>query len=188
VAPLPGGAQVLGAAALAEGFEDGGDGGGALGGEVAADPPGAVEGGLQVKVPVGEPTAAGVVVGVRLLRPPGLVGGLGLQRLATGGAVEGGRGRGVQVRAEGASHAERVRHAGEAAARGGQGASRPVWRAHHGSTPLHGDAPEGRVSGSAVVGVCWAATADTSATTYSRGLPASPTDYPFEYGSQMEIS
>ena len=36
VVPLPGGAQVLGAAALAEGLQDGGDGGGALGGQVAA--------------------------------------------------------------------------------------------------------------------------------------------------------
>ena len=77
VVALPGGAEVLRPAALAEGLEDGGDGGGALGGQVAADPPGAVHGGLEVQVPVAESPPAGVVVRVGLLRPPGLVGGLG---------------------------------------------------------------------------------------------------------------
>jgi hypothetical protein len=39
VVALPGGSLVFGAAGLAEGFDDGLDGGGAFGGEVAADPP-----------------------------------------------------------------------------------------------------------------------------------------------------
>jgi hypothetical protein len=40
VVALLGGAQVLGAPAFAEGVEDGGEGGGALGGQVAPDVPG----------------------------------------------------------------------------------------------------------------------------------------------------
>ena len=74
---LPDGAEVLGAAAFAEGLQDGGDGGGALGGQVAADPPGAVQGGVEEEVPVAEASPAGVLVGVGLLGAPGLVGGLG---------------------------------------------------------------------------------------------------------------
>jgi hypothetical protein len=248
VVPLPRGPEVLGAAVLAEGLQDGGDRRRALGGQVAADPPGTVHRRVQVQVPVGEAAAAGVVVGVGLLRPPGLVrrlgedpqiievrpgrrgveedlvglgpeflvvdaagppgdlprprhrhrpggrrgvevrvagqqphladGGLGvlppqmrpgcepggaggvpvgvvavvgveppqdpvgggaeqrrdraegLQGLAAGGAIEVMGGRGVQVRAEGAADAERVRDAAEAAAGAAEGASRPVCRAH----------------------------------------------------------
>jgi hypothetical protein len=77
VVPLPGAAEVLRPAVLAEGLQDGGDGGGALRRQVPADPPGLVQGDVQVEVPVGEPAAAGVVVGVGLEFPPGLVGGLG---------------------------------------------------------------------------------------------------------------
>ena len=61
-----------------------------------------------------------------------------LQGLGPGGAVEAGRGRGVQVRPEVAADAERVRHAGEAPDRGGQGASRSVWRAHQQPPPPSG--------------------------------------------------
>ena len=74
--PLPDGAEVLGPAAFAEGLQDGGDGGGALGGQVAPDPPRPVHGRLEAQVPVAEPAPAGVVVGVGLLGAPRLVGGL----------------------------------------------------------------------------------------------------------------
>ena len=250
---LPGGAHVLRAAALAERLQHRGDRRGALGGQVAADPPGPVEGGVQAQAPVAEPAAAGVFVGVGLLGAPGLVGGLredlqvvqirarrrgvdqdpvglglqflvvdaagpggdlprprdgdgarggggveegvageephladgglgvlaaevvfrgqpgggagvpvgvvavvgveppqqpvggraeqggdgaeGLQRLAPGGALEVGGGRGVQVPGDGVADAERVRHAREAPAGGGQGATGTVCRAHRGPPP-----------------------------------------------------
>src|SRR5579859_377685 len=76
VAALLGGPQVLRAAALAERVEDGGEGGGALGGQVAAQVAGVVEGGVEDQGPVAEPAPGRVVVGVGLLRPPRLVGGL----------------------------------------------------------------------------------------------------------------
>src|ERR1700744_1681190 len=91
VVALPGGAVVLGAAGLAEGLGDGGEGGGALGGEVPADPPGVVQGGLQVQDPVAHPFPAGVVGGAGLQLPPGLVGGLGDEpEVVEAGAAGGG--------------------------------------------------------------------------------------------------
>jgi len=65
VVALPDGAEVLGAAPFAEGLEDGGDGGGALGGQVAPEPPGAAHRNVEEEeVAVGEPAPAGVFVGV----------------------------------------------------------------------------------------------------------------------------
>ena len=74
---LLGGPQVLRPPALAEGVDDGGEGGGALGGQVAPDMPGPVEGGVEDQVAVAEPAPGRVLLRVGLLRPPGLVGGLG---------------------------------------------------------------------------------------------------------------
>ena len=256
VVALLGGPQVLRAAALAERVDHRGEGGGALGGQVAPQVPGVVEGGVEDEGPVAEPAPGRVLLRVGLLRPPRLVGGLGqqlqvievrargggvdedlvgrglelvgvdpagpggdlprprdrdrrrwrsrrramgggpggasggrrpwrpcrrggfssqplggggvavgvvvvggvepphqpvggraeqrgdrtelLQRLGPAGAVETGRGRGVQVRAEVAADPERVGDAGEAPAGGGQGASGPVWRAHHEPPPSAG--------------------------------------------------
>ena len=76
---LLGGAQVFGAAGFAEGVDDGVEGGGALGGQVASDVAGVVEGGVEDEVPVAEPAPGRVLLGVGLLRPPRLVGGLGQQ-------------------------------------------------------------------------------------------------------------
>ena len=73
---LPDGAQVVGAAPFPERLQDGGDGRGALGGQVAPDPPRPVHRGVEEEVAVGEAAAGRVVVGVGLLRPPRLVGGL----------------------------------------------------------------------------------------------------------------
>jgi hypothetical protein len=64
VVPLPGGPHVLGAAALAARLDDGGDGGGALGGQVPPDPTGPVEGRLEDQVPVAEAFPAVVLAGV----------------------------------------------------------------------------------------------------------------------------
>jgi hypothetical protein len=76
VVPLPGGAHVLRAAGLAECLQDGGDRRRALGGQVPADPPGPVQGRLQVQEPVPETPVAGLLVRVGLLDAPRLVGGL----------------------------------------------------------------------------------------------------------------
>ena len=75
VEPLRRGAVVLRAALLAEGLQHRGDGGGALGGQVAGEAPGAVHGGVELQEPVLEAFAGRVLVGV--LGAPGLVGGLG---------------------------------------------------------------------------------------------------------------
>ena len=88
---LLGGAQVLRPAALAEGVDDGGEGGRALGGQVAPDAPGLVEGGVEDEVAVAEPAPGRVLLRVGLLRPPRLVGGLG-QQLQVVEVGPGGRG------------------------------------------------------------------------------------------------
>ena len=100
---LLGGAEVVGAAVLAEGVQDGGEGGRAFGGQVAPQVPGAVEGGVEDEGAVAEPLPGRVVVGVGLLRPPRLVGGLG-QQLQVVEVGPGGRcvdedvvGRGLEV-------------------------------------------------------------------------------------------
>ena len=92
VVALLGGAQVLRAAAFAEGVDDGGEGGGAFGGQVAPDVPGLVEGGVEDQVPVAEPAPGRVVLRVGLLGPPRLVGGLGeeLQVVEVGAGPGGG--------------------------------------------------------------------------------------------------
>ena len=59
-----------------------------------------------------------------------------LQRLAAGGTVKVTGGRGVQVDGGRSGGPQRIGDAGEAAAGGGQGASGPVWRAHHEPPPL----------------------------------------------------
>src|ERR1700685_1661763 len=54
---------------------------------------------------------------------------------AAGGTLEVGGGGGVEVRPEGPADPQRVRHARESPAGGGQGASRAVCRAHHEPPP-----------------------------------------------------
>ncbi len=69
------GAVVVGAGLLAQGLQDRLQGGGALRGQVAAEAARAVDRGAELQVPVIEAVVG--VVGVGLLRPPFLVGGLG---------------------------------------------------------------------------------------------------------------
>ena len=69
------GAVVFGAAFLPERLDHRGDRGGAFRGEVAGDPPGAVDGGVELQEAVLEAFAGRVVVGVG--GAPGFVGGLG---------------------------------------------------------------------------------------------------------------
>ena len=120
-------------------------------------------------VPVGVVVVAGVEPAQEpVLRGPEQRGDRpeGLQGLPAGRALEVAGGGGVQVRAEGAADAERVRDAGEAPAGCGQGATRTVCRAHHQPPPPRSRACDWLPVPRRLVGS--AAIADASATSYSR--------------------